>query len=130
MTSPVESEREWARQNIQGVRVYEDYNSMLEDDRIQAVVVSTITAVHADQSLAAIAKGYHVLCEKPLSLDLEIVSSTWCSFYILSLTRFLSYRRNPCSMPTTSPSKPTRTRKSCAPFRVDSMPRIEKHMTK
>ncbi|KAJ4250905.1 hypothetical protein NW762_011555 [Fusarium torreyae] len=75
VTSPVESEREWARQNLDGASVYEDYDSMLTDDRIQAVIIATITSVHADQSIRAIAKGYHVLCEKPLSLDLEIAQS-------------------------------------------------------
>ncbi|EXF83406.1 myo-inositol 2-dehydrogenase [Colletotrichum fioriniae PJ7] len=75
VTSPVESEREWARQNIDGVSVYDDYESMLSDPRIEAVVVATVTAVHAEQTLAAIAKGYHVLCEKPLSLDFNIAQS-------------------------------------------------------
>lgn len=73
VTSPETSELEWAAENIGGVQTYLDYDDMLEQGDIDAVVVSTITAVHAKQALAAIAKGYHVLCEKPLSLEADIV---------------------------------------------------------
>ena len=111
MTSPVESEREWARQNLDGVRVYNDYESMLASDRIQAVVIATVTAVHAEMALGAIAKGYHVLCEKPLSLDLDVVSDIWFKTVILSLTSLSSLRHNPCSTLTTSLAKSMLTRK-------------------
>lgn len=49
---------------------------MLAQENLQAVVVASATSVHAEQALKAIAKGLHVLCEKPLSLDLNIVSTT------------------------------------------------------
>lgn len=52
---------------------------MLEKEDLQAVVVSSATSVHAEQALKAIAKGYHVLCEKPLSLDLSVVSTFDCT---------------------------------------------------
>lgn len=35
--------------------------------------MSTSTDVHSSQSLAAIDKGLHVLCEKPLSTDMAEV---------------------------------------------------------
>jgi myo-inositol 2-dehydrogenase/D-chiro-inositol 1-dehydrogenase len=43
---------------------------MLAHPGLQAVWISTSTDVHASQTLAAIAKGIHVLCKKPLSTDL------------------------------------------------------------
>lgn len=46
---------------------------MIEKENLDAVVVAGITAVHADHTLAAIKKGLHVICEKPLSLDVKIV---------------------------------------------------------
>jgi predicted dehydrogenase len=47
---------------------------MLGHRGLHAVWISTSTDVHASQSLAAIAKGIHTLCEKPLSTDLAEVS--------------------------------------------------------
>ena len=66
---------EWAAENLDGVQVYSDYDEMLEKADIQAVVIVSITAVHAEQAIKAIEKGYHVLCEKPLSININIVST-------------------------------------------------------
>ncbi|NQV31970.1 MAG: Gfo/Idh/MocA family oxidoreductase [Phycisphaeraceae bacterium] len=48
---------------------YEDFREMLdvEGDRIDAVCVATPDHVHAAACLAAIGKGKHVYCEKPLA---------------------------------------------------------------
>lgn len=68
----------WAKNNTEykdfGIAVYDDYNKILAHPGLQAVWISTSTDVHASQSLAAINKGLHVLCEKPLSTDLDEVS--------------------------------------------------------
>lgn len=48
---------------------------MLEQEDLHAVVVASATSVHAEQALKAIAKGYHVLSEMPLSIDLNVVST-------------------------------------------------------
>jgi myo-inositol 2-dehydrogenase/D-chiro-inositol 1-dehydrogenase len=76
VSSPEEKEREWAAENLEGATIYSDYDEMLEKEDLQAVVVASVTAVHAEQSLKAIEKGYHVLCEKPLSIDVDIVGSS------------------------------------------------------
>ena len=47
---------------------------MLDKADLQAVVVASITSVHAEQTIAAIERGLHVLCEKPLSVSVDIVS--------------------------------------------------------
>lgn len=73
-STPDETEREWAAENLEGVKTYHDYEEMLEKEDLQAVVIASITAVHAEQTLKAIEKGLHVLCEKPLSIDIGIVS--------------------------------------------------------
>ena len=50
-------------------RRYKDYREMLdrESDKIDAVVVSTPDHVHAVATMAAIQRGKHVYCEKPLT---------------------------------------------------------------
>lgn len=47
---------------------------MLAEENLDAVIVASATSVHAEQAIKAISKGYHVLCEKPLSIDLKVVS--------------------------------------------------------
>jgi myo-inositol 2-dehydrogenase / D-chiro-inositol 1-dehydrogenase len=65
----------WARNEYkgEGIEVYDDYGAMTSHSGLQAVWVSTSTDVHASQTLAAISKNLHVLCEKPLSTDIEEV---------------------------------------------------------
>lgn len=77
VSSPDPTELAWATQNLQGVRTYLAYDQMLrEESELQAVVVSSSTAVHADQAIKAIQLGLHVLCEKPLSTCLDTVRTT------------------------------------------------------
>src|SRR5947209_13926779 len=47
-----------------------DYNDILKRDDVHAVIVATPNFVHAPITLAAVAAGKHVLCEKPLAMDL------------------------------------------------------------
>jgi myo-inositol 2-dehydrogenase/D-chiro-inositol 1-dehydrogenase len=69
------SELEWARNEYKdwGIQVYDSYDQMIQHSGLQAVWVSTSTDVHASQTIAAIEKGLNVLCEKPLSTDMEEV---------------------------------------------------------
>jgi predicted dehydrogenase len=59
-------QREW-----QVERGYLDFREMLEEGGVDAISICAPTAVHAPATLAAAARGVHVLCEKPLSLDLD-----------------------------------------------------------
>jgi len=52
-------------------RTYSDYRAMFADGDVDAVSICAPTAVHAPATLAAAAAGVHVLCEKPLALDLD-----------------------------------------------------------
>lgn len=73
--SPVQAELDAAQKEFPGVRAYKDYDQMLDQEKgLQAVVVASATTVHAEQAIKAIERGYHVLCEKPLSTSPEIVS--------------------------------------------------------
>ena len=77
VSSPDEVELHWAKQHLEpfGVKVYQQYDDMLKQEGLQAVVIASITTVHADQAIKAIDANKHVLCEKPLSTNVEIVRS-------------------------------------------------------
>ena len=48
-----------------------DWRTMIDDPAIDAVHVTTPNALHKEMSLAAIAAGKHVHCEKPLATSVE-----------------------------------------------------------
>lgn len=51
------------------VATFSDYEQMLDEARPQAVVIATPSQMHASMARAAILRGIHVFCEKPLFLD-------------------------------------------------------------
>ncbi|MCO8246533.1 MULTISPECIES: Gfo/Idh/MocA family oxidoreductase [unclassified Haladaptatus] len=54
-----------------GARTYEEFETMYENEDLDAVAVSTPNAFHEDAVVAALGQGYDVLCEKPLADSLE-----------------------------------------------------------
>ncbi|KAB8254519.1 hypothetical protein BDV32DRAFT_155147 [Aspergillus pseudonomiae] len=76
-SSPDDAELEWAKVHLEphGVKLYKNYDDMLRHEGLEAVVVASATAVHAEQAIKAIDAEKHVLCEKPLSTSVEISQS-------------------------------------------------------
>lgn len=54
-----------------GVPFTTDFESVLKDDSIQMVVLTTPHALHAQQVMKAAAWGKHIFCEKPLALTVD-----------------------------------------------------------
>ena len=50
---------------------YTNYEEMLSQENLDIVSVCTHAPLHAPITIAAAENGVHVLCEKPLSVDLE-----------------------------------------------------------
>jgi predicted dehydrogenase len=65
--------REAARRTHPNARIYEDYAALLsrETGVVDFVDVTTPPAFHAEVAHAALDRGLHVLCEKPLSTTAE-----------------------------------------------------------
>ncbi|OAG00507.1 NAD(P)-binding protein [Paraphaeosphaeria sporulosa] len=72
--SPDSKEHEWAREHLEphGVTLYTDYDEMLKQEGLDAVVIGTATSVHAEEAIKAMQKNLHVLCEKPLSTSVDV----------------------------------------------------------
>lgn len=53
------------------VKVWDDFSKMLDAGGFDIVDITLPTPLHPEMTLAALGAGYHVLCEKPMALDLK-----------------------------------------------------------
>ncbi len=74
---------------------YTSYAAMLADPQVEAVIVATADQYHADNVLAALAAGKHVLVEKPLAISVEeaeamreAVAQSGCVLQVGNMKRF------------------------------------------
>jgi scyllo-inositol 2-dehydrogenase (NADP+) len=51
------------------LKCYSDYDKLLRDEQLDAVIIATPSKLHADMAQKALDKGLHVFCEKPFVLD-------------------------------------------------------------
>ncbi len=56
-------------------RQFGDYDAMLADPDLEAVIIATSDAFHVPAALKALQAGKHVLCEKPLATSVEEAES-------------------------------------------------------
>lgn len=52
-----------------GVRTFSNFEKMLDEVDLDAVLIATPSSLHAGMVRAAVARGLHVFCEKPFCLD-------------------------------------------------------------
>jgi myo-inositol 2-dehydrogenase / D-chiro-inositol 1-dehydrogenase len=57
-----------------GVNIYDSYDKMIQQPGLNAVVIGTATSVQAEEAIKSMENNLHVLCEKPLSTSIDIVS--------------------------------------------------------
>lgn len=76
-SDPGRNSRSGAALGLDATRVYATLESMLEaeralpaDERIDAVAIVTPNHLHMPMSVAALGAGFHVMCEKPMALNL------------------------------------------------------------
>jgi 1,5-anhydro-D-fructose reductase (1,5-anhydro-D-mannitol-forming) len=76
-------------------RSYDDLDALLQDPKVDAVIVATPDALHETQVIAAAKAGKHILCEKPLTSTLagcermaEVVRSSGVTFAMGYNNRF------------------------------------------
>ena len=79
------------------VKVYADYKEMLANEELDMVDICTPSFLHADMAIDCLKKGYHVLCEKPMTLTaedaqrvLEATKATDKKFMAAHVVRFMA----------------------------------------
>ncbi|CAG7935883.1 unnamed protein product [Penicillium olsonii] len=73
--SPDPEEFSEAKKNFEpeGVQVMSDFNEMIDLVGLEAVIIASPTRLHMEHTLAALQRGLHVLCEKPITTDLSLL---------------------------------------------------------
>lgn len=56
--------------DLTGVKIYNDVDELLRQERLDAVSITVPTHLHPQTAIAALEAGWHVLCEKPMALNL------------------------------------------------------------
>lgn len=69
--SPLQEELDWARRELPDAAGHAALEGLLAEPGLDAVLLATPTALHAEQIIACLDAGKHVFCEKPLALNLE-----------------------------------------------------------
>ncbi|KAM0546967.1 hypothetical protein ACHAPJ_010628 [Fusarium lateritium] len=71
--SPAEADLVWGKENLApyGVQVFATFEEMIETAGLQAVVIASISSLHMAHTLAALDRGIHVLCEKPVCTSIS-----------------------------------------------------------
>lgn len=53
------------------IRAYDDFNHLVSDPNIDALIISSINTLHFEQIAAAVSNGKHVLADKPVVTDVN-----------------------------------------------------------
>lgn len=61
-----EVRREYAKS--EDIYVYDSYDAMLADDKIDIIIIATPNNLHKDMAISALLAGKNVICEKPVTL--------------------------------------------------------------
>ena len=76
-SDPKKSKEKGEELGLASNRIYNSYEEMLQkeaelasNDRMDFVAITTPNHLHVEQAKAAIAAGFHVMCDKPLAYDL------------------------------------------------------------
>lgn len=73
--SPAEADLVWAAEHLTpyDVSVVPTFDEMIQTPGLEAVIIASATPLHKEQTVIALEKSIHVLCEKPVCTSLEEV---------------------------------------------------------
>ena len=75
--SPKDSDLAWADEHLvtNGVQVYRTFEELIETPQLDAVIIASLTSLHTEHTTAALDRGIHVLCEKPVCTSVDEASA-------------------------------------------------------
>ncbi|MBQ8546403.1 MAG: Gfo/Idh/MocA family oxidoreductase [Clostridia bacterium] len=86
------------------INIYTDYNKMIRKEELDMIDICTPSFLHADMAVKLLKKGYHVLCEKPMTLNAKdakrvcvVAKQEEKNFMVAHVVRFMTpyaYLRN------------------------------------
>lgn len=82
---------------LQGVRVYDSLEALLDDSDVQAIYIPLANHEHAEWAIRAIQRGKHVLVEKPMAIrvaDVEAIEAAAKKYNVKVMEGFM-YRFHP-----------------------------------
>ena len=86
---PGKAERFFKHYGVEGVHLYPDHKSMIDNEKLDAVCVCTYNMTHKECTVYALEHGLHVMLEKPMCVTteeaLEIIAAEKKSGKILSI---------------------------------------------
>ena len=86
------------------INIYTDYNKMIKNEELDMIDICTPSFLHAEMAMKLLKKGYHVLCEKPMTLNAKdakrvcnVAKTEDKNFMVAHVVRFMApymYLRN------------------------------------
>lgn len=81
-------------EGVAGLPGFDDYQKMLDEVEMDAVQISTPHTLHFDQIMAALDKGVHVLCEKPMVCTVDHAHQVLAKVEESGKVLMVSYQRH------------------------------------
>jgi predicted dehydrogenase len=72
IADPSRQSIEFAENTFQSASTFADYRQAMIHDGVEACLIASPTPLHAEMVQHALGENLHVLCEKPLALDVEV----------------------------------------------------------
>lgn len=79
------------------INIYTDYNKMIRKEELDMIDICTPSFLHADMAVKLLKKGYHVLCEKPMTLNAKdakkvcvVAQESEKNFMVAHVVRFMA----------------------------------------
>ncbi|GBG96947.1 Gfo/Idh/MocA family protein [Lactococcus termiticola] len=67
-----DAQLDYAKEHF-GIKPYKDWKKMIDEEPLDAIVITSPTAFHPEMTTYALNAGLHVFCEKPLGINMDAV---------------------------------------------------------
>lgn len=88
-----------AKQKVgkRNIKIYKNLDRMLKNNELDMIDICTPSYMHKDMAIKLLKKGYHVLCEKPMTLNakdakkvLDVAAQSDKNFMVAHVVRFMT----------------------------------------